>query len=170
MKVWQDMLKEVRSPGRTMSFRVEGSFSSPASLRLSRLVGKRRGEAMSGGHRGKGAGWYTRHQAAMVIKDKRLKTYYHRLFVLKGGAMCGLETAPPFCQSHPAILSVSSANLPYFALWHNVWYWISECFEKETRTQDKRPRITLNGITLLTIQNYLVFHPSSFILHPNKEY
>ena len=38
-------------------FRVEGNFSSPASP-------ARRGEAMSGGHRGKGAGWYTRLQAA----------------------------------------------------------------------------------------------------------
>ena len=38
--------------------------------------------------------------------------------------------------------------------------------DKGTRTQDKRPRLTLNVITLLTIQNYLVFHLSSFILHP----
>ena len=26
------------------------------------------------------------------------------------------------CQSKSAILSVSSANVPYLALWHNVWY------------------------------------------------
>ena len=38
-----------------LTFRVEGNFSSPASP-------VRRGEAMSSGHRGKGAGWYARHQ------------------------------------------------------------------------------------------------------------
>ena len=93
---WQEGTdkKEVRSPGRTMSFRVEGCFNSPASP-------KRRGEAMSSGHRGKGAGWYVRHQAAKRIKEKDL-------------------LPSSICQSHPAILSVSSANLPYFALWHNV--------------------------------------------------
>ena len=52
-------------------FRVEGSFSSPASP-------KRRGEAMSGGHRGTGAGWYVRHQAAKELKDKRLMIYCFR--------------------------------------------------------------------------------------------
>ena len=43
------------------SFRVKGCFNSPASP-------ERRGEAMSSGHRGKGAGWYTRLQAALNNK------------------------------------------------------------------------------------------------------
>ena len=49
------MLKEVRPPCRTMSFRVEGSFNSPAS------PGRRGG--------GKGAGWYVRLTAAKELKE-----------------------------------------------------------------------------------------------------
>ena len=33
---------------------------------------------MSSGHRGKGAGWYTRLQAAKELKDKRLMIYCFR--------------------------------------------------------------------------------------------
>ena len=60
-------------------FRDEGNFSSPASP-------ERRGEAMSNGHRGTGAGWYTRHPAAIGIKELRIKD--KRLIIIVYESKC----------------------------------------------------------------------------------
>ena len=54
---------KVHSAYSRKSFTVEGNFSSPASPRLSRPVGKRRGG-------GKGAGRYIRHTAANPSQSK----------------------------------------------------------------------------------------------------